>query len=146
MAMMLRSAALALWELPQNVLGVVNLAALLARGGVAQMARERGRLMVEITVDGAVSLGYFVFYSAKDNAYVPVGPENKDHEYGHSVQSRMLGPLYLPLVGIPSVSRVGVAVMHRALTGKRWRGYYEGWPERQADELGGVDVSLRPPA
>lgn len=135
---------LALWELPQNLLGAANLAVQLARGGVRGLDHDRDRLLIELAGDGAVSLGYFVFWSARDNAYVPVGPENRDHEYGHSVQSRLLGPLYLPLVGVPSVARVVYAVGHRTLTGKRWSGYYDGWPERQADALGGADRSLRP--
>ena len=39
-----------------------------------------------------------------------MGPENVDHEYGHAVQSRRLGPAYLPLVGVPSVMRVAYAM------------------------------------
>lgn len=141
----LHDVALFAWELPQNVLGAANLALQLARGGVWRVERERKRLLIELTGDGAVSLGYFVFWSARDNRYVPVGPENKAHELGHARQSRRFGPLYLPLVGVPSVARVAFAMGYRTLTGRRWGGYYAGWPERQADRLGGVDVSLRPP-
>jgi hypothetical protein len=141
----LRQAALFGWELPQNVLGAANLALQLARGGVKSLGFERDRLMIELAGDGAVSLGHFVFWSACDNRYVPVGPENRAHEWGHSVQSRRLGPLYLPLVGVPSVARVAYAVGYQTLMGRRWEGYYAGWPERQADELGGVDPALRPP-
>jgi hypothetical protein len=136
--------ALFAWELPQNVLGAANLALHVVRGGVRRVEMERERLFVEIAGDAAISLGYFVFWSAHDNRYVPVGPENRDHEYGHSVQSRLLGPLYLPLVGVPSMSRVAYAVGYRTVTGKRWSGYYSGWPERQADQWGGADTSLRP--
>lgn len=142
--MWLREAVLFAWELPQNTLGALNYAVHQAQGGVARTTRERGRLFVELRGTGAVSLGWFVFFSTTDNGFVPVGPENKDHEYGHSLQSRWLGPLYLPFVGLPSISRVAYAVGHRALTGRRWSGYYDGWPERSADLLGGVDVSLRP--
>lgn len=144
--MTLRDALLFAWELPQNTLGALNYALHLARGKVAKTTRERDRLFVELTGTGAISLGWFVFFSTTDNGYVPVGLENKDHEYGHSVQSRWLGPLYLPIVGLPSISRVAYAVGHRALTGRRWAGYYDGWPERSADLLGGADVSLRPAA
>jgi hypothetical protein len=141
----LRDAALLLWELPQNLLGAANLGVQMATGNVRGVERDRGRLMIALTGDGAVSLGLFVFFSTHDNRFVPVGPENRDHEYGHAVQSRMLGPLYLPLVGVPSAARVAYAVAHRALTGRRWGGYYAGWPERSADRLGGADVALRPP-
>jgi hypothetical protein len=100
--------------------------------------------MVQVN-DVAVSLGLFVFFTNEDNPYVPVGRENRDHEYGHSLQSRLLGPLYLPIVGIPSELRVLYAFAHRHATGRRWAGYYDGFPEDWADRLGGVDKSLRPP-
>ena len=54
----------------------------------------------------------------------------------------MLGPLYLPLVGVPSVLRVIYSVGYREVTGKQWQGYYDGYPEDWADRLGGVS---RPP-
>ena len=140
----LHRAALLVWELPQNALGAIAFAGMLARGGVRTARFERERWMVELAGDGAVSLGLFVFFSTKDNRYVPVGPENRDHEYGHSVQSRLLGPLYLPVVGVPSVMRVFWAMGHFAATGRRWAHYYDGFPERWADELGRADVSARP--
>lgn len=133
----------ATWEMPQTALGAAALAGHLARREVRSVGIERGCVLVEIDT-GAVSLGRFVFHSRMDSAYVPVGPENKDHELGHAVQSRRYGPLYLPLVGVPSVMRVVYAVAYKHTHGRRWGGYYDGWPEKQADELGGVDRSLRP--
>jgi hypothetical protein len=65
------------------------------------------------------------------------------HELGHRVQSRWLGPLYLPLVGLPSVARAVYAVTYREVTGKRWRGYFDAYPERWADELGGISRAER---
>lgn len=138
-------AALLLWELPQNALGAAGLAAAAVAGDVRGVAFDRERVMIELGREGGVSLGLFVFFSTRDSRFVPVGPENRDHEYGHSIQSRALGPLYLPIVGVPSVARVAYAIAHRKITGRRWGGYYDGWPEKQADALGGVDRSRRPP-
>ena len=49
---------------------------------------------------GGVSLGAFIFINGKR------GDEYKKtvsvHEYGHTIQSLILGPLYLFVVGIPS--------------------------------------------
>lgn len=137
-------AALLAWELPQNVLGAVALVGMLARREVKGARFERERWMIELRGEGAVSLGLFVFYSAKDSRFVPVGPENRDHEYGHSIQSRWLGPAYLLVVGVPSVARVAYAIGHRAVTGRRWAHYYDGWPEDSADRLGRADRSARP--
>ena len=142
--MMLRRIALAIWELPQNTLGVLNLVANGTRRRVERVVVDRGRVMIELREGAAVSLGAFVFWTRRDNPYVPVGPENRDHEYGHSIQSRMLGPLYLPIVGVPSSARAIYAVVHHKLRGKRWEHYYDGYPENWADRLGGVDRSLRP--
>jgi hypothetical protein len=142
--LLLRRAALLVWELPQNVLGAAAFGLRLATGSVARARFERERIMVEIDGDAAVSLGLFVFFTTHDTGYVPAGPENRDHEYGHSIQSRWLGPLYLPIVGVPSVMRVLYAFAYRHVVGRRWCGYYDGFPERWADELGGVDRTQRP--
>ena len=142
---MIRRLAFALWELPQNALGAANFALSGALGRVERVTRDRGRVMIELRRSGAVSLGSFVFWTRADNPWVPVGAENRDHEFGHSIQSRMLGPLYLPLVGVPSSARALYAVGYRVVRGKRWAHYYDGWPEKAADRLGGVDRSLRPP-
>lgn len=104
--------------------------------------RERGRLVVEVK-QGAVSLGWFVFWSQRSNRYIVLCDENRRHELGHAAQSRRLGPLYLPLVGLPSSLRASWLVLHRELKGERWLGYYDGYPERQADALGGVDRERR---
>jgi hypothetical protein len=138
-------ALLLVWELPQNLLGLFNVAINVSRRRIERVHFDRERVMVEVR-RGAnqISLGLFVFWSSHDNPFVPVGAENRDHEYGRSVQSRWLGPLYLPLVGVPSTLRVVYAVAHRTITGRRWGGYYDGWPERSADVLGRVDRSLRP--
>jgi hypothetical protein len=110
------------------------------------MQRVDGRFLIELKGDGAVSLGIFVFHTKHDSAIVPVGLENRDHEWGHSVQSRTFGPLYLLIVGVPSALRVFYAAMYRFFKGRRWGGYYDGWPENAADRLGGVDRALRPKA
>jgi hypothetical protein len=140
---LLRGALLA-WELPQNVLGAALFLVQGLRRKILRARFDRERVMVQISGAGAVSLGLFVFFSDEDNAYVPVGPENRDHEYGHSIQSRLLGPLYLLVVGVPSEMRVAYAVAHKHLRGRRWGGYYDGFPENWADRLGGVDKTLRP--
>ena len=135
---------LAGWESPQNILGVGRLLLAAARNRVRNLRCEDERIMVELKEGAAVSLGLFVLWTTEDNPYVPVGEENRAHEYGHSIQSRRLGPLYLPVVGVPSTLRVFYAVGHRLVRGRRWAGYYDGFPENWADELGNVNVSLRP--
>ncbi len=140
----LRRAASLAWELPQTVLGAAAFVSFLARGKIVRARWESERVFVRIRAHGAVSLGWFVFFTPDDNPWVPVGPENRDHEYGHALQSRMLGPLYLPVVGVPSTMRVLYAYLHEARHGTRWGGYYDGFPESWADRLGRVDRRMRP--
>ena len=58
------------------------------------------------------------------------------HEYGHSIQSMILGPAYLPVVGIPSILWCRVPSLGRSWrSGKR--SYYSFFTERSADRFGG---------
>lgn len=140
--MRLRDVALALWELPQDALGLVVLGAAQVLGDVVAVDRDKGRLFVESRSLG-ISLGYFVFWSRGHNRYFRPDSLMKRHEYGHSFQSRWLGPLYLPLVGVPSVSRVLYGMAYREVKGTRWQSYYAGYPESWADRLGGITVAER---
>lgn len=126
-----------LWELPQNVLGIAYLLVKTARGSVISRSYERDRLFVKVR-HGAVSLGYFVFWSDTGDPVFSIDERNRLHEYGHTLQSRFLGPLYLPVVGIPSVSRVIYAHWYYRKHKKEWQGYYRGYPENWADRLGKV--------
>lgn len=91
------------WGLPQNVVGLIVLLLL----GRQRRSRYHGALATifgssRIFPDsGAFSLGCFIFIPES------WGEENCRrtlvHEYGHTVQSLILGPLYLPAVGLPSV-------------------------------------------
>ena len=58
------------------------------------------------------------------------------HEYGHSVQSRYLGWLYLIVVGLPSLLW---AIMYGRMIRQSYNGYYKFYTERNADKLGGVN-------
>ena len=127
-----------LWELPQNALGLVWLGAEKAFGQVERLEWDRGRLFVE-SRRSAVSLGLFVFWREGENRWFILDGATRAHEYGHSFQSRWLGPLYLPVVGVPSVLRVLYAVAYREISGRRWDGYFDGFPESWADRLGGVN-------
>lgn len=128
---------LAIWELPQNTLGLATLLVEASLGTLEGLEHDRGRLFVR-SRNNAVSLGFFIFWSEGENRWFVLDRWTRAHEHGHSFQSRWLGPLYLPLVGVPSVARVLYAVAYRELTGRRWQHYFDGYPESWADRLGGV--------
>ena len=125
------------WEAPQTALGVVVLGAEVARKRIVDIEVENGRLVVQSKGTG-ISLGYIVFWSRESSRWHELDDRNRAHELGHTKQSRMLGWLYLPVIGLPSISRAGYALLYRQLTGRPWTRYYDGYPERWADRLGGV--------
>ncbi|MBI3202675.1 MAG: hypothetical protein HYZ29_14140 [Myxococcales bacterium] len=126
------------WEAPQSLLGLANLWAQHLLGNVERTERREGRLMVKLRRAGAISLGHFVFWSTTDTRFVRVNPDNDRHEWGHALQSRRLGPLYLPVVGVPSSLRALYAAAQWVITRRPWAGYYRGFPESWADRLGGA--------
>ncbi|MCB9681547.1 MAG: hypothetical protein H6733_08770 [Alphaproteobacteria bacterium] len=132
-----RFAWLGLWELPQTTLGVLTYVGLRALGDLEEVEWTEGRVVVRCRSVG-VSLGWFVFWTRQPHPVFTHDDRIRAHELGHAVQSRWLGPLYLPVVGVPSVARVVYAYVYHRRTGRRWTGYYDGWPEKQADRLGGV--------
>ena len=125
------------WEAPQTLLGVAMLGAEAARKRIVKVEVEDGRLVVQSKGTG-VSLGHIVFWTLECNRWHELDERNRAHELGHCGQSRMLGWLYLPLVGLPSISRAAYALIYREVTGKPWTRYYEGYPEKWADHIGGV--------
>ena len=122
-----------LWELPQTVLGALLLLTQLPRHRRVELLH--GRVFVEVRHFG-ISLGKFVYWSPLFDDPARARPSNKAHEYGHCIQSIIFGPLYLLLIGIPSVSRGAYVVLHYRLKRKRWTHYYDGYPEDWADRLG----------
>ena len=71
--------------------------------------RFHGALVTVYPLYSSLSLGPFIFLTDKpprDRSGQIPDPEVPQrllvHEYGHTVQSLLLGPLYLPVVGLPS--------------------------------------------
>ena len=103
-----------------------------------------GAIVTEWRSPTSVSLGIFVFVTDKPYFYDKVKdviPENEIesrilvHEYGHTIQSLMLGPLYLFVIGIPST----VWAFIPSLVKKRHEkqiSYFALYPERWANYLG----------
>ena len=116
-----------LWELPQNLLGLALTKAL--GPGVTEPYKDARILRTE-KMRGGISLGRYIIVNARQSS-----PFLDLHEWGHTRQSRLLGPFYLFAVGIPSLLW---AVWWRP---GRKRGYFSFYTERWADRLAG----LRPP-
>ena len=120
---------LQVWQLPQNLVGLVFGWFLKGKQkvspppGISKMIRFRSAA----NMFGGISLGSFVYCRQ------PVYKIMLLHEYGHCIQSRILGPFYLIVIGIPSL--LWALWWH---PGRRV-GYYSFYTERWADRLGGVE-------
>ena len=120
---------LQVWQLPQNLLGLI--VGLFLKGkrrlqdfpGVPSAIRITGA----DNMYGGLSLGNFVYLRP------PAYDKMIRHEYGHCLQSRLLGPFYLLVIGLPSL--LWALWWHPG----RSVSYYTFYTERWADRLGGVE-------
>lgn len=114
-----------LWQLPQNLLGLLLLAIYKGNDQVVGdvIVRRSTRMR------GGISLGKYVIVSQWAQKKIVM------HEYGHTRQSKMLGWLYLPFIGLPSIVW---AWMYGNIIKPTTNGYYKFYTERWADKLGGV--------
>lgn len=119
------------WQLPQNLLGVLwkNI--------------KKDSIIIEISNDdiesvgakaylikagGAVTLGKYVFISQTYTI---------KHECGHVKQSKMLGPLYLIVIGVPSILH---AWLNDYIGCDEESGYSHFYTEKWADKLMGINT------
>ena len=114
-----------IWELPQNLLGLLLRA--IYKGEDTEykdVVVRRSRSML-----GGISLGRYIIVGDYASERTVM------HEYGHCLQSRRLGWLYLLVVGLPSIIWAGL--YGRAIP-RTENGYYRFITERWADKLGNV--------
>lgn len=102
-----------------------------------------GAVVTRWRLSSSVSLGMFVFVTADPYFAEKLKDSHTKeelcdrllvHEYGHTIQSLILGPLYLPLMGIPSTLWGFLPGAHR----KRQTGvsYFSFFTEKWANHLG----------
>ena len=118
---MVKTFILVLWQLPQHILAVILLL-------VYRPKRENATGILPAywhsrQFPGGISLGFVSIVRTGSPGWLI-----KHEAIGHAKQSKRWGPLYLLVVGLPSILT--------AWLGIRWP---RGWPEDQADRLGGVE-------
>ena len=114
-----------IWQLPQNILGLLLRLKYKGCNSIYEDAIvRRSTAMV-----GGISLGRYIIVSQWANKKTIM------HEYGHCRQSKMLGWLYLPIVGLQSLIWAG---LYGSVIKTSPNGYYEFWTVSWADKLGKV--------
>lgn len=85
-----------LWQFPQNMLALF-IEGMLCLAAFRSGKEEGNTIIMNNILPSAMSLGDYIFVNPMAS--------NKciKHECGHSKQSDILGPLYLIVIGIPSI-------------------------------------------
>ena len=122
-----------LWQLPQNIIGlVIRFFCHKDKSQKVYWAKNFAR--------SGVSLGNFIIL---DECYKhDITLKNTiAHERGHQVQSKILGPLYLIIIGLPSfIANIHDRIMFSYLPQRlKLQIYYSRPWEYLADRLGRVD-------
>ena len=115
-----------LWQLPQNLLGLL-LVTILRPEDCYDL--EGVKLCYASRMKGGISLGRYIIIRDVMKDYTGA---TERHELGHAKQSRMLGWFYLLVIGLPSLIWAAWWNMDRD------RSYYSFYTERWADKLGDV--------
>lgn len=115
-----------IWQLPQVIVALIMLPFL---GKKTFIRKENYCWIYECEkMSGGISLGCFIFlspYSAKKEATIR-------HELGHVKQSHILGPIFLLVIGIPSIMW--------AWLGDDDKCYYSFYTESWSNHLMGLKV------
>lgn len=110
-----------IWQLPQHLIAL--LLRLIYKGN----DNEYNDCIVRksVCMHGGISLGKYIIVN---QGFEEI---NIKHEYGHSVQSKYLGWLYLIVIGLPSL-------LHAGLCKCKNHSYYDFPTEKWANKLGGI--------
>lgn len=122
-----------IWTFPQNALGFIITKIYKA----TPYTTYKDANVYSWNINGGMSLGEYIFvsYTDEDPSAHRVQQLIK-HEYGHTIQSKYLGWVYLLVIGLPSLIWANCFKKYRAKTGKS---YYSFYTESWADKLGGVE-------
>ena len=114
----------------QNLAGLAIFLALRMRKGAPKPFLFHGAAVSEWRRNSSMGMGMFMFLGEKDE---PQRRRVLVHEFGHTVQSVILGPLYLPVIGLPSLIWANARKKRRL---KKRIGYADFYPERWASRTG----------
>ena len=124
----IRNLILFIWQLPQHIIALIYF------GYLVMMCKDLGvdsrykqAIVIPCVMRGAVTLGNYVFVGLNSEYRKTV-----KHELGHTIQSKILGPLYLIVIGIPSITYCG---LRRVFPSLRKKNYYNFYTEKWANNL-----------
>jgi len=82
-------------------------------------------------IKGGVALGLFIFTTFEIEKEQIAGNSLIQHEYGHVMQSSLLGPLFLLIIGMPSLIWARLFAAWREKHNKGYSSFYtESWADK----------------
>ena len=125
----IRNLILFIWQLPQHLLAILYIGYLVMMGkDLGIDSRYKQAIVIACIMRGAVTLGNYVFVGLNSEYRKTV-----KHELGHTIQSKILGPLYLIVIGIPSIIW---AAVHKKIAPNKPYGWF--YTESTANKLGNL--------
>lgn len=116
-----------IWQLPQNIVAIFMLPFL---GKLRLISFKKLCFAFECSkMSGGISLGNFAFLSPKRSRHAASVAHEQE---GHTHDSKLFGPLYLLIIGLPSL-------LHAWLYDKSTC-YYDFWTERRANRFANIEV------
>ena len=112
------------WGFPQTLVGFIVFLVCRQR----PHSTYRGCVVTHWKKRGSMGMGMFLILGSDE-------PQVRVHEFGHSVQSVFLGPLFLPVMGIPSFLWCNIPYFQR-MRKEKGVSYYRFYPESTANRLG----------
>lgn len=122
------------WQLPQHILGLLLIA--LYRPERKHIMKNGNEIYYASRMKGGISLGKYSIVAIchyRNDLSESLKRDTVRHEaIGHAKQSRILGWLYLIVIGLQSA-------LHVVLCKCRNHNYYDMWFEKWADKIAGVE-------
>ncbi len=116
------------YALIQNIMGLCMLAFYKIKGSESEVFHNAVVTYIDRKNFGGVSLGMFIFINK--NVTGDRRHDMRIHEYGHTVQSLILGPVWLLVIALPSFIWCGFPPLIKLRKKKNisyYRLYCEGW-------------------
>lgn len=129
------------WGFIQNALGIFILIILTIINPKRKHFLYHGAIVSEWKFPFSCGCGMFIYYGhkgAKDADAVLV------HEYGHTLQSIVLGPLFMFVIAIPSITWAFVPCFVKMRKEKNIK-YVDFYPEKWANAWGEKVTGLKAP-
>lgn len=119
-----------IWSQPQTLIGFIIYLLTKLFGKLTFMEYKGTRITYVGRKWGGISLGRYIFMCNEmmtDDKY-------PCHKQGHSLQSLMLGPLYLLVIAIPSLLRATYCIINRESAATYHKFYTEAWADKLSKE------------